>query len=198
MPRNVRNVWVKVECNEDNGRVVETGPRTKEGGADVSFFVRRNGETYAAGYVTARRLDERIVLTWRPEKGDDVTLYDGPRDGDGAGAVRESVDDEGPAVVVACATKGCNGSTEGEGTRDGYCRECCETLACAACGEVGGGVCPDCSDDEDPDGDFCREADEDRDENGDSYFPRVEPLCSTCKGSSGARDSGALCPECGA
>ena len=80
MPRNVRNTWIRVECNEPGGRTVEAGPKTKEGGADVTIYVRRDGGVYAAGYITIRRLGERIAATWRPEKGQDVTLYEGLRD----------------------------------------------------------------------------------------------------------------------
>lgn len=168
MPRNVRNVWIKVECNEDNGRVIETGPRTKEGGADVTFFVRREGSTHVAGYIVARRFGNRIVLTWRAEaRGEDVTLYDGPRDSDGAGAVRESVDDEGPAAMPTAGPCYCRRGIErdncpqceGTGTRIDWARYHREGMCtCPAHQKPAPLACVrDHGIDLDPDGDFCRE-----------------------------------------
>ena len=71
MPRNVRNFWLKSDIDGRQSRLTG-GPRSKDGGFDLTVYVRDNSKVREALNILGRVYDGKVHLTVQDSKGNVV------------------------------------------------------------------------------------------------------------------------------
>lgn len=75
MPRCVRNFFVRAAPTDGTRRApIQTGPRTRDGGLDLTLYIRDQGSVRVAGTILGRRHGDRLVLQFVPERGPSIDL----------------------------------------------------------------------------------------------------------------------------
>ena len=71
MPRNVRNFWISADV-DGRESVIAGGPRSKEGGFDLSIQQRDDGCVVGAAEILGRFINGRLVLRVRVTGHEDI------------------------------------------------------------------------------------------------------------------------------
>ena len=73
MPRNVRNFWIELDVDGRKSRVA-TGPRRKDGGFEMTIYIRDLGEVASGLRVVGTALGNSLSLSAWNAKGEEISV----------------------------------------------------------------------------------------------------------------------------